>query len=96
MTNTTPTALHIQRRPRMKHSALMAAAAAVTWPEGKEKPSSAGELNSIVTGSLARDYDSSPCLHVLQSRTASFTFEEAVPWTRDGEDGGRHLTLDFL
>ena len=59
------------------------------------EPSSASDLNSIVAGILARDYDSSPCLTVLQSRQVSFTFEEAVPWTRDGEDGGQHVTLDL-
>ena len=25
----------------------------------------------------------------------SITFDEAVPWTRDGEDGGKHVTLDL-
>ena len=59
------------------------------------EPASAGDLNSIVSGILARDYSSSPCLHVVQSSRVSFTFEEAVPWTRDGEDGGSHLTLDL-
>ena len=29
--------------PRMRVMAVMPAAQAVTWPEGKEKPSSAGE-----------------------------------------------------
>ena len=29
--------------PRVKHSAVMPAVAAVTWPEGKEYPLSAGE-----------------------------------------------------
>ena len=59
------------------------------------EPASAMELNSIVTGIMARDYSSSPCLTVLQSSRVSFIFEEAVPWTRDGEDGGQHITLDF-
>ena len=59
------------------------------------EPTSAGDLNSIVSGILARDYDSSPCLTVIQSRRACFTFEESVPWTRDGEDGGEHVSLEL-
>ena len=59
------------------------------------EPSSAGDLNSIVSGIMARDYNSSPCLSVLQSEHACFTFSEPVPWTRDGEDGGEHLTLEL-
>ena len=59
------------------------------------EPSGAAELNSIVTGVLAKDYSSSPCLTVLQSEKVCFTFEHPVPWTRDGEDGGAHLTLDL-
>lgn len=59
------------------------------------EPASASDLNSIVSGIMARDYSSSPCLTVLQSSQVSFTFDEAVPWTRDGEDGGQHVTLDL-
>ena len=59
------------------------------------EPNGAADINSIVTGILARDYSSSPCLTVLQSKKVCFTFESPVPWTRDGEDGGSHLTLDL-
>ena len=60
-----------------------------------QEPNGAAEINSIVTGILAKDYDSSPCLRVLQSTKVCFTFEDRVPWTRDGEDGGNHLTLEL-
>lgn len=41
---------------------------------------------------LNKTYDS-PCLTVAQSSFVKVTFEEPVPWTRDGEDGGAHRTL---
>ena len=50
------------------------------------------EVNSILTGVLNKTYDS-PCLTVAQSSFVKVTFEEPVPWTRDGEDGGAHRTL---
>ena len=59
------------------------------------EPTSPSDLNSIVSGIMAKDYSTSPCLTLLQSENVSFTFDEAVPWTRDGEDGGRHVTLDL-
>ena len=59
------------------------------------EPTSPSDLNSIVSGIMAKDYSSSPCLTLLQSENVSFTFDEAVPWTRDGEDGGKHVTLDL-
>ena len=59
------------------------------------EPTSPAELSSIVSGVMARDYHSSPCMTLLQTENVSFTFDEAVPWTRDGEDGGKHVTLDL-
>lgn len=59
------------------------------------EPASPAELNSIVSGVITKDYSSSPCLTLLQSENVSFTFDESVPWTRDGENGGRHVTLDL-
>lgn len=58
-------------------------------------PANPVELNSIVTGILNRNYDASPCLEVLQSASVRFTFDEPVPWTRDGEDGGLHSIIDL-
>ena len=54
------------------------------------------DLNNIVTGILTQDYTASRCLTVLQCRDVRFTFDEPVPWTRDGEDGGAHETLELL
>ena len=59
------------------------------------EPKGPAEINSIVTGIIARDYTSSPCLTLLHSENVRFTFDEPVPWTRDGEDGGEHVTLDL-
>ncbi len=59
------------------------------------EPRSAADLNSIVTGILSQNYSNSPCLTILQSQRARFTFEESVPWTRDGEDGGSHSQLEL-
>lgn len=56
------------------------------------RPKDVMEVNSILTGVLSKTYDS-PCLTVAQSSFVKVTFEEPVPWTRDGEDGGAHRTL---
>ena len=52
-------------------------------------PKSLSELNGIVDGLLNQNY-SGGAMHILQTGSARFFFEDAVPWTRDGEDGGRH------
>ena len=59
------------------------------------EPSTPAELSSIVTGIGSRNYADSPCLTLLQTKTARFTFDEPVSWTRDGEDGGRHTRLEL-
>ena len=59
------------------------------------KPLTPGDINSIVGGILNQDYENSPCLTVVQSRNVRFTFDQEVPWTRDGEDGGRHTELEL-
>lgn len=56
------------------------------------RPKDVAEINSILAGVLNKTYES-PCLTVVQSGYVKFTFEEAVPWTRDGEDGGAHRAL---
>ncbi len=58
-------------------------------------PVNAGDLNSIVGGLLYQDYDNSPCLTVVQSEKVRITFDQPVPWTRDGENGGAHQTLEL-
>ena len=57
------------------------------------EPSGPAELNSIVAGILNRSIESSPCVTLLQSESVHVTFDEPVPWTRDGEDGGSHQML---
>ena len=57
------------------------------------EPHGAAELNSIVAGIMTRDYSSSPCLQVIQSREVTISFDEPVSWTRDGEDGGSYAEL---
>lgn len=56
------------------------------------RPRDAMDINSILTGVINQTYDS-PCLTVIQSSRVKFMFEEPVPWTRDGEDGGAHEEL---
>ena len=52
-------------------------------------PKSLAELNSIVNGVLNQNYDGG-AMQILQTEKVKFFFEEDVPWTRDGEDGGKH------
>ena len=59
------------------------------------KPVNPGDFNSIVGGILNQDYDNSPCLTVVQSEKVRIAFDQPVPWTRDGEDGGAHQTLEL-
>ena len=56
------------------------------------RPKDVAEINSILTGVLNKTYES-PCLTVVQSSFVKFTFDQPVPWTRDGEDGGTHREL---
>lgn len=60
-------------------------------------PTSVIGLNSIISGILSRNYNNE-YVTVLQTSKVRFTFEEPVPWTRDGEDGGMHdqITLKCL
>ena len=50
-----------------------------------------GELAASV---LSRRFDSE-YLKILHTRRAVFSFEKPVAWTRDGEDGGQHLTVEL-
>ena len=59
------------------------------------KPQDVLELNAGVTGLMSQDYRHSTCLTVLQAPWVRFTFDQEVPWTRDGEDGGAHRTLEL-
>jgi diacylglycerol kinase family enzyme len=57
-------------------------------------PRSPGDLNRIVAGLLNHDY-SKQSVTVLHSRRVCFCFEKPVAWTRDGEAGGLHSTLQL-
>lgn len=52
-------------------------------------PKSVSELTGIVNGLLNQNYNGG-VMQILQTSRVKFFFEEAVPWTRDGEDGGAH------
>ena len=58
------------------------------------RPATPGDTAAIISGILAQDYSGS-CLTVIQSSRVRFEFDEAVPWTRDGEDGGEHKALEL-
>lgn len=55
-------------------------------------PDSPAELQRICSGLLTRNYKS-PYVTFLSGKTVRFQFDEPVPWTRDGEDGGMHQEL---
>lgn len=57
-------------------------------------PKSVAELTSIVNGVLNQNYDGG-AMQIIQSSHAKFFFEESVPWTRDGEDGGSHTYCEI-
>lgn len=59
------------------------------------KPTHPGDLNSIVTSILDQSY-SSPCITVLHTAHVKFCFDHPVAWTRDGENGGEHETLELF
>jgi YegS/Rv2252/BmrU family lipid kinase len=60
-----------------------------------QKPRDPIELSTLVTAILTQNYESCPCITFLQSTNVRVTFDEPVPWTRDGEDGGQHETLEL-
>lgn len=55
-------------------------------------PKNVIDLNRITSGVLSRNYDNN-FVTVLQSSRVTFTFEEPVAWTRDGENGGEHTSI---
>ena len=57
-------------------------------------PKSLAELNSVVNGIILQDY-TGPVLSITQSSWVKFHFDEPVPWTRDGENGGEHQELEI-
>lgn len=58
-------------------------------------PQNPADLTEAVAALMNHDYDSTRTLTVVQSKHVRFTFQTAIPWTRDGEDGGAHQTLEL-
>ena len=52
-----------------------------------KSPVNIEELGDIAASVLTQRYDSGGLI-ILHTKKAKFTFEKAVPWTRDGEAGG--------
>ncbi len=57
-------------------------------------PKSVADLSNIVNGLLSQSYEGST-MTILQTTHAVFTFDEEVPWTRDGENGGSHSRMEI-
>ena len=57
-----------------------------------KNPDSWTELQPIFSGLATRNYKS-PYVTFLSGKAVRFQFNEPVPWTRDGEDGGTHQEL---
>ena len=54
-----------------------------------KNPQSLLELNAIFMDIATQKYDSE-YVQIIKAKEIRFQFEEHVPWTRDGEDGGSH------
>ncbi len=52
-------------------------------------PGSIDGLSEVVTSVLTQRFDSDKLL-ILHTKTARFTFEKPIAWTRDGEAGGEY------
>jgi YegS/Rv2252/BmrU family lipid kinase len=58
------------------------------------QPVSLHDLNDIITSILKKSYQSDN-VQMLHTSEVRFTFDEAVAWTRDGEDGGTHTRVEI-
>ena len=60
-------------------------------------PRNIADLRQTVTALINRNY-SGPCIQMIPTPWAKFTFDSPVAWTRDGEDGGacQEVTLRNL
>lgn len=57
-------------------------------------PKTLADLRDIVNGLIYQDYTGS-CMSIFQTSGAKFSFDEPVPWTRDGENGGEHTKVEI-
>ena len=53
------------------------------------------DLNNILTAVLSSNFNV-PNVLFLRSRELRFMFSSPVAWTRDGEDGGRHMDVTII
>ncbi len=58
-----------------------------------KNPNNIAELNRIFHSILTRKYDPDYVLF-LHTKKVKFTFDGPVAWTRDGEDGGSHISVE--
>lgn len=59
-----------------------------------KNPTNILDLSSIADSVLSRRFDSDKLI-ILHTKKAKFSFEKPVAWTRDGEAGGEHKTLEL-
>ena len=57
-------------------------------------PDTVDGLADIATALLTQSYDSK-YVSFLHTKKAKFSFAKEVAWTRDGEDGGKHLQVEL-
>lgn len=58
-------------------------------------PGSIEGFGELVTSVLTRRFDSDRLI-ILHTKKARFTFDKPVAWTRDGEDGGKHKSVELV
>lgn len=58
------------------------------------EPESVEAFSEIVGSVLSRKFDSDKLL-IIHTTKAKFTFDRPVAWTRDGEDGGKHESIEL-
>ena len=59
-----------------------------------KEPVSMESFGDLAASVISQSFDSEGLL-ILHTRHARFSFEKPVPWTRDGEAGGEHQTLEL-
>lgn len=59
-----------------------------------KNPENILDFRSIADSVLSRRFDSDKLI-ILHTKKVRFTFEKPVAWTRDGEAGGEHLTIEL-
>ena len=57
-------------------------------------PGNLEKFGELVAAVLSKNFDH-PCLEILHTTHAKFTFNKPVAWTRDGEDGGEHTEVEL-